>query len=260
MNNDQKTSMNPEALDLIIDLHLDGERQGPGSVADTRLALALCRLDPARPLAVADIGCGTGASALVLAQQLNARITAVDLAQPFLDRLMTRAQSAGVSDKITALCAPMEDLPFEPGSLDLIWSEGAIYNMGFAAGLEAWRPLLKPNGLMAISEITWLGETRPTVLTDFWEAAYPEITTVAGNIAKLEAAGFQLRGYFYLPSTSWIDEYYTPLLQRMSDFLIRHGGSELAHAVGQAERSEIELYIEHQKHVSYGFYICEHLG
>lgn len=248
--------MNPETLDLIIDLHLDGERQGPGSVADTRLALALCRLDPARPLAVADMGCGTGASALILAQQINAHITAVDLAQPFLDRLMTRAQSAGVSDKITASCAPMEDLPFEPGSLDLIWSEGAIYNMGFAAGLEAWRPFLKPDGVIAVSEITWLGETRPAALTEFWEAKYPEITTLVGNVAKLAGAGFQVTGYFPLPVEAWTTHYYDPLLSRLDAFLSRHGHSACAQSIVADTRSEIDLHQQYSQHFSYGFYIA----
>lgn len=248
--------MSPEELALITDLHVDGRRQGPGSDADTLLALALCRLENHRRLRVADIGCGTGASTLVLATELNAHITAIDFAQPFLDRLTDRAEAHGFSDRIAPVCATMEDPPIEPYSLDLIWSEGAVYNMGFDAGLKAWRNFIKPGGLVAVSEITWLSDNRPRSLTEYWEQAYPKITTATGNITKLERAGFELMGYFSLPESSWMDEYYTPLLVRMDDFLDRHQNSALAHSIRDAEQSEIELYRNNREHFSYGFYIA----
>jgi len=36
----------------------------------------------------------------------------------------------------------MENLPFQNEELDLIWSEGAIYNIGFERGLNKWRKFL----------------------------------------------------------------------------------------------------------------------
>ena len=72
-------------FELLIDLHKDGIRQGPGSEYHTRLALQLSGLDGrSEQLNIADIGCGTGASALVLASTLNAEIKAVDLFPEFL--------------------------------------------------------------------------------------------------------------------------------------------------------------------------------
>lgn len=74
--------------ELLIDLHLQGQRQGPGSDAETLRALQLARLDPQTPLKVADIGAGTDASTLLLATHLKAaHITAVDLFPEFLDQL-----------------------------------------------------------------------------------------------------------------------------------------------------------------------------
>lgn len=72
---------------LLIDLPKQGYRQGPGGDAETEQALNLAMIDRAAPLKVADIGCGTGASALLLARFLNAQITAVDFLQDFLDVL-----------------------------------------------------------------------------------------------------------------------------------------------------------------------------
>ena len=47
---------------LMVDLHRDGARQGPGSDEQTLRALDLTRLGKTEPLGVADIGCGTGVS------------------------------------------------------------------------------------------------------------------------------------------------------------------------------------------------------
>jgi precorrin-6B methylase 2 len=54
-----------EELQLLIDLHLDGDRQGPGSKEDTLRAIELAGLIQKNALKIADIGCGTGASTLV---------------------------------------------------------------------------------------------------------------------------------------------------------------------------------------------------
>jgi hypothetical protein len=60
---------------LLIDLHKDAGRQGPGGDAETKKALDLGMIDRKAPLKIADICCGTGASTLLLARLLNARIT-----------------------------------------------------------------------------------------------------------------------------------------------------------------------------------------
>jgi ubiquinone/menaquinone biosynthesis C-methylase UbiE len=149
---------------LLMDLHRPSERQGPGGDAETRRALELAGLDRSRPLEVADIGCGTGASTLLLAMELDADITAVDFMPEFLDELQVRARDYGVADRITTLNCSMDDLPFDEGEFDVIWSEGAVYNMGFEAGISAWSRFLKPGGKLIVSEITWLSATRPTEL------------------------------------------------------------------------------------------------
>ena len=37
----------------------------------------------------------------------------------------------GLSEKVTTLCCSMDNLPFGDEEYDVIWSEGAIYNVGF---------------------------------------------------------------------------------------------------------------------------------
>lgn len=242
---------------LMVELHRDGLRQGPGSDEETRRALELTRLDPSAPLQVADIGCGTGASTLVLANQLQqAQITAVDLFPEFLDILAERANAAGCSSNIKTLAESMDSLPFADESLDLIWSEGAIYNIGFARGIEAWQPILRTGGVLAVSEITWLHPAPPEEIDQYWSHEYPEIATAPEKIALLEHNGYDLLGYFVLPSTNWLDHYYVPTEARIPAFLQRHAGQPDAAAIVNMARQEADLYQRFKDWFSYGFYVA----
>jgi len=249
--------MNEETIfALMMDLHREGTRQGPGSDEETLRALELSRIDPAAELRVADIGCGTGASTLVLAGALpRARFTAVDLFPEFLGVLTDNAGAAGCADRIETVAASMDGLAFADDSFDLIWSEGAIYNMGFAAGIDAWRPFLKHRGVLAVSEITWLRPDPPDEILNHWNTEYPEIATAPEKIAILERSGFDLLGYFTLPSSAWIDNYYAPTEQRIPAFLERHVDEPAAKELVEMERQEVDLYVRYREWFSYGFYV-----
>ena len=241
---------------LLIDLHKEGYRQGPGGDAETELALNLAMIDRTAPLKVADIGCGTGASAILLARLLNARITAVDFLQDFLDVLEQRAEGTGVADRISTLACSMDDLPFADEELDVIWSEGAIYNIGFEKGVAKWRRFLKAGGLLVASEITWLTDSRPEEIQKHWDSEYPEIDVASAKIRVLEKHGFSPVGYFVLPERCWLDGYYRPMQARFEDFLNRNGNSGEAREIVNAEQHEIDLYETYKAHVGYGVYIA----
>ncbi len=246
-------------LQLLLDLHKDRYRQGPGGDDETEKALNLAGIDRKAPLKIADIGCGTGASTLTLARLLNTEITAVDLLPEFLEKLNTRAQQQGLADKITTLSASMEKLPFEEQQFDVIWSEGAIYNMGFERGITDWRRYLKPGGLLIVSEITWLTGNRPVELQDYWKGLYPEIDTASAKMKLLEQNGYSPIGYFPLPEHCWLDHYYNPAAATFEDFLSRNDNSEPARVLVEGEREEIVFYHQYKSYYSYGVYIARKL-
>ena len=243
-------------LDLLIDLHRDGNRQGPGGVHETRLSITLSGLSGAQGLRIADIGCGIGASTLVLAEHLDAHITAVDLHPEFLDRLDAAAEREDVGGRIETLAASMDALPFQERSFDAIWSEGAIYNIGFENGIKAWRRFLKPEGILAVSELIWLTGDRPAELEQYWTREYPEVATASAKMAILEANGYSPVGYFSLSERCWLDNYYRPMQERFADFLSRNGHSKPARALVEAEKKEIALYERFSTFFGYGYFVA----
>jgi cyclopropane fatty-acyl-phospholipid synthase-like methyltransferase len=242
---------------LLVDLHRRATRQGPGGEAETKRALELTGLDRSRHLKIADIGSGTGASTILLAKELDADITAVDFLPGFLDELQIRADDHGVADRITTLNCSMDDLPFTVGEFDVIWSEGAIYNMGFEAGVSAWSRFLKPGGKLIVSEITWLSATRPLEPQSHWEREYPEIDVASAKIGILERHGYSPEAFFVLPMHCWLENYYRPMQSRFDAFLERHGWSNSAKAIVEAEKHEIALYEKYSAYYSYGVFMAK---
>jgi SAM-dependent methyltransferase len=151
----------------------------------------------------------------------------------------------------------MENLQFNNDELDLIWSEGAIYNIGFEEGIKNWRRFLKPGGYLAISEISWITDSRPEELEAYWLNEYPQIDTIANKIRLLENNGYSPTAHFILPPYCWLDNYYKPMQERFDAFLNRYKNSELARQIVDNEKNEIRIYEKFKKYYSYGFYIAQ---
>lgn len=243
-------------LELIIDLHKNSERQGPGSENDTLKALDFVNFPTNKNLKIADIGCGSGGQTITLANNLNGQIIAVDLFPEFLNELSEKSKQLGLTNKIVALEKSMDDLPFKKNEFDLIWSEGAIYNIGFENGLKTWKDHLKVGGYLAVSEITWITQSQPKEIEEFWKLEYPEIDTASNKIKQLENNGYTLVGYYFLSQDSWIETYYKPMQARFKSFLERNNNSELARKVVEDSQAEIDLYQRFKDYYSYGFYIA----
>jgi len=241
------------SLDALFLIHADIPQAGPGSDAVTREALR--RLGPLPPTPrVLDLGCGPGRQTLVLARELGVPITAVDSHAPFLAYLERAAAEQGLGHLVRTRLADFGALEDAPGSHDLIWSEGAIYILGWAEGLRRWRPLLRPGGFLAASEATWLTEERPAELVAFWREAYPSMGTIASNSEAARSAGYDVLDTIVLPASAWW-EYYRPLQARIESLRERaRGDAELAATISETER-EIALYARYGSFYGYVFYL-----
>ncbi|MER6995510.1 bifunctional class I SAM-dependent methyltransferase/N-acetyltransferase [Streptomyces sp. NPDC000410] len=199
--------------DAFFSLHHGLPRQSPGSDDSTRRLLALAGPLPSRPR-VLDLGCGPGRASLLLAAEAGARVTAVDLHEPFLDELRRAADADGLGDRIRTVRADMAELPFPDGSFDLVWAEGSAYAIGFDTALREWRRLLAPGGTLVVSECEWTGDSPSAEARAFWDEHYA-LRTPAKNAAAAVRAGYNILGVHRQPESDWA-EYYGPLGARVA--------------------------------------------
>ncbi len=202
-----------------------------------------------------DLGCGPGRQTLVLAQELRAPITAVDNHAPFLAELEAEVERRGLRPLVKTRCDDFGQLDDAPGSYDLLWSEGAIYHLGWSGGLNRWRPLLTPGGLMAVTEATWLTDAPPAPAAAFWREAYPTMGTIASNAAVARDAGYRVLDTFTLPASAWWDEYYRPLQERMAALRAEAATDPALAEVIASTAREIELYTRFGDSYGYVFYL-----
>ncbi|MFB7511808.1 MULTISPECIES: GNAT family N-acetyltransferase [unclassified Streptomyces] len=235
--------------DAFFALHHGLPRQGPGSDSTTRRLLALAGPLPERPR-VLDLGCGPGRSALLLAAEAGAEVTAVDTHEPFLDELRASAAARGLDGSIRTLNADMGALPFADGSFDLVWAESSVFVLGFDRALAEWRRLLAPGGTLVLTECVWTtGEPGP-VARAFWDENYP-LRTVTANAAAAVAAGYHVLGTVPQPEGDWA-EYYGPLATHVEAADTSVPG--MAEAVAGA-RAEIALRREHGTDYGYAGFV-----
>ena len=245
-----------DLLELIIEYHKDNERQGPGSEEATLKALGyLPYLN--EKIKILDVGCGTGGQTITLAKNTGAQITAVDMLPQFLETLKNRIKEDNLINRITAKEMLMDSLVFDESSFDVIWSEGAIYNIGFEKGLSLWRKYLKDNGYIAVSEISWLTDTRPEEIQQYWVSAYSEIDTVENKLAVIEKCGYTSVAHFALDDKCWIDSYYQPLMENAEEFLKKYDYADEVKEFIEAGKIEADMYNRFKDYYSYVFYIAK---
>ncbi|MCD7929896.1 MAG: class I SAM-dependent methyltransferase [Tannerellaceae bacterium] len=239
---------------LIYEYFASLERQGPGSPEATIKALSFIDnlTDQSQ---IADLGCGIGGQTMVLGQHAPGHITGLELSSDFVDIFNRNAAQLGLQDKVKGITGSMDDLPFEKESLDLIWSEGAIYNIGFERGLTEWREYLRKDGYVAVTEATWFTEERPAEINDFWMFHYPLIDTIPACVAKMQKAGYIPVATFILPENCWIEHYFVPAVKAQEKILAKYPGNKGVEEFIEAQRHEAALYSKYKEFYGYVFYI-----
>lgn len=240
--------MTPEEIFWLA--HEGLPREAPGSAATTRLLLRLAGTLPQRPRIV-DIGCGTGASTLVLAAETGGEVTAVDLHEPFLRTLEADAAARGLADGVRTLAAPMERLPLPDASADLVWAEGSAYVMGFDAALRTWRRLLAPGGVLVLTEAEWTTTDPAPGARAFWDAGYPAMRSTDGNVRAALDAGWTVAATYLLPDSDWA-AYYDPLADRVE--ALRAQGAD-PEALAAVAGTEIDVRRAHGADYGYTGYV-----
>ena len=243
-------------IKALIELHRGLERQGPGDTVFSNYIVSQIPELPSNPR-IADIGCGAGVGALFLADKFRSKVRAVDISRDFLDELKDRAKKRGLEHFVETIECDMGGLDWKSETIDLLWSEGAAYNLTFKGALKAWRPLMAANGIAVISEMSYFTSEIPESVRVYWQKAYPTIGTESENSNHTNLSGFDILGIHRLPSNAWWDNYYGPLRENMNSY--KHSEDSVMQAVIKETEEEMKLFEEHEKHYGYSFYIMKAL-
>ncbi len=231
-------------------------RQGPGCEGATRKAFSYIPCLPEQAQ-ILDIGCGTGAQTRALLGLTNGTITAVDNYQPFLDAITIRGQTGGAGDRIRTVNASMDSLPFENGRFDLIWSEGAIYIMGFGDGLSYWKQFCRKGGYIVVSDVSWFEKDPPGELVEFWEKEGCIPLTEDEKKEQVRTAGLRLIATYRLPESGWWEHYYVPMLERVRELKKTSEDRPEFRQILDSCDHETDMYRKYKRYYGYTFFIMQ---
>jgi cyclopropane fatty-acyl-phospholipid synthase-like methyltransferase len=230
------------------------DKLGPGDNVHTRKVL---RLLPQRKFdVVVDAGCGTGRQTLALAAELRTLIHAVDSRASFLDQLSQRASATKLERLVQTHRMDMKDIPTVFHDIDLLWTEGAAYSIGFGNAFATWHGAIVPGGFAVASELTWLGEPSD-VVREFFRAGYPDMQSIQDNIATVQQAGYRVLTTHTLPPQAWTDGYYDVLGPRARQML-DHSDVAVRELAADTLR-EIEIFERSDGGYGYVFYVAQRI-
>ena len=248
-----------EGMEYFYELFEALPRGGPGDNRSTRRAFNAIPKLPEQPL-ILDIGCGPGVQTIELARISKGTIIALDNHQAFLDKLMKKAKEKELLDHIVPKNRSMLDMDFEENTFDIIWSEGALYFMGFQNGLRRCHQLLRDDGYLAATEIVYLVSNPPAPLIQYFQREYPDIKVVKDKIDLIQKEKYHLISNFTLPKSSWLDSFYLPMEEKLTRLYKKYEGNEIALGVFEEMKNEIELYRQFSDFYGYEFFIMQKIN
>lgn len=230
-------------------------RGGPGDNKSTKKAFSYLKNLPDEPL-ILDIGCGHGIQTLELARISKGKIIALDNYQPFLDILIQNATKLGFDNRIISKNQSMLKMDFKKATFDIIWSEGALFIMGFENGLKKCKQILKKHGYLVVSEAVLLLPNLPKPLKEFWDKEYPDIKDIESNISLIKNIGFNVISHFTLPKTCW-NNFYSQMNKKIKELKKKYKDKKVALDVFKNFQEEAKMYDRYYNYYGYEFFIMQ---
>ncbi len=165
------------------------DRLRPQGAAWWRRFDALVERGSLRGRRVLDVGCGTGALAVALAEKAHCRVWAVDVSPAMVE--ITRGR---LPRGAAARCAPAERLPFRDASFERVTMSLVVHLVDRPAAFAEAARVLEPEGVLVI------GTFAPSHFDTYWAAPFfPSIRTIDRErfpspddlLGELGLAGFE---------------------------------------------------------------------
>jgi ubiquinone/menaquinone biosynthesis C-methylase UbiE len=192
---------------------------------------------------------------MVLARSIAGDIIGLDRFPAFVNVFNQNAKQLNLHERVKGVIGSMEALTFQEGEFDLIWSEGAIDNIGFEKGLSYWNGFLKKGGYIAVTSPSWFTAEHPGEAEKFWADAGSRLDTVEYNVSTMQKCGYSFVAAFALPESCWTDNYFTPREEAEKELLKKYAGNETVENFVESSKYETELYLKYKRHYGYAFYI-----
>ena len=141
-----------------------------GGMAATHQVARLCGLGPGKK--VLEVGCGVGVTAVTLTKEYGCAVTAVDLNERMLDWSRKRAEKNGLAGKIEFRQANATALPYEDNTFDALITESVTaFTPDKVKTLAEYARVIKPRGIVALTEVTWMKTPVPEEMVHFMEVS-----------------------------------------------------------------------------------------
>ena len=180
----------------------------PGGRASTRALLDRAHITA--DSRVLDVGCGVATTAVEIARQYGAQVTAVDIAPVMLERADANVTAAGTGDRVEVAHGDILDLKYDDDSFDVVIAEAVTMFVDRQRAANELARVTKLGGRVLATEFFWrqpptpqakeifLGQVCPGLEFDTIEdwvriytgAGLTDVDTVTGPFEMMTARGF----------------------------------------------------------------------
>ena len=158
-------------------------------------------------------------------------------------------------ERIRSQVGDMRELALAESSFDLIWPEGALYNIGIPRALSICAGLLRKGGYLVFTDAVWCIANPPDAIKAIFESDYPTMGTVADLVSLIESSPFELLNHFPLPPEAWWDDFYTPMERIIEEFLGKYADDPEALEILKQLALEPAAHRKNSDYYNYEFFI-----
>jgi len=169
---------------------------------------------------ILDVGCGTGIPTIELAIISNGLVTGIDIDERLLNILRRRIKELGLNDKVSVLNKSINMMDFKKESFDIIWSEGAVFVIGFENSIRNWSKLLKPNGFLVLHD---------------------DIKDKSKKLGLIEKYGYELLAEYDLSFEIWWNEYYSKLEKFVENYKDKYPDDSELRAEIESDQNQVKM-------------------